>query len=174
MYNRWLWKKDILAYVIRQAQSCDYLENYFNSDLRGKLDKDGQELLDKLISCHRRQKNDIELIMGVKVPERNGGSYYFDNMRKGNDKPMFLLALQYVSYVRGEKRYALLIEHESRENLPFINMWKRFHMDAKRNADLVLEYMIERWNIKPFPILIKLLIREQILIWKINRYNGTN
>lgn len=162
----WIKNKNIKKYTIRQAQSCDYLEDYFNSKLIPQVDNKGKKLLTKLLECHKRQKKDIENIIGV-VNKRKGTSYYFDKMISKHRGILSLLSIQYVSYVRGSKRYYLLMNQ-----LQYKELWEKFFIDANTNADLVLDYLIDKYKIKALPYLFYFSIKEKYIIYKINRYNN--
>lgn len=170
--NKWLKNKNILNYVIRQGQSCDYLKTYFKNDLEPLLDIEGKKLLNKLLSCHARQKDDIIFII-KELPETDRTSYYFDSMIGKNTDPKILLVIQYISYLRGKKRYALLKDFESEENMKFINMWIHFYVDATSNSRYTVEYLINKYGIKIFLTIWKYKIKEFFLIRKINRYNNS-
>ncbi len=168
--KNWLKNRNILSYVIRQGQSCDYLESHFNRFLRVKLDKDGCELLDSLIVCHRQQKQNIISIIGD-ITKRDINSFYFDKMIDNNTNPIILLQIQYVSYLRGQKRYKLLMNYETKENKKFIRMWKKFYIDARNNAYMTLDYILSKWGSKVMIILWFLMLKEYFLMRKINKYN---
>jgi hypothetical protein len=163
----WLKNKDIYAYVVRQARSCDYLEIYFDS-LRPRLDKRGNLLLDKLLLCHRRQKMDIQNVIGT-ILSMKRNSFYFDNMKKGSDDLMTLLIIQYISYVRGKKRYELLKENNIDNS--FRGIWVKFYDDASNNADITLNYLRITYGHSFIFKLWLLKIREYFLIRKINKFN---
>ena len=170
--KNWLKNRNILDYVVRQGQSCDYLESHFNRSLRDKLDGDGCELLDRLIVCHKRQKQDITNIIG-NIPECKVSSFYFGEMVDNNTNTMMLLSIQYVSYLRGKKRYKMLMNHETKKNKKFIRMWQKFYVDASHNAYMTLDYILGKWGVKVMVVIWFLMLKEQFLIRKINKHNAS-
>ncbi len=169
--NKWLKNRDINDYVIRQGESCDYLKKYFSTVIAPKISDDyGKRILDVLLKVHLRQRNDITKLIGV-IPNIERKSFYFDNMIKDKTDLKTLLVVQYISYLRGKKRYNILKKHFNEDNLKFVGLWSRFYVDAEFNAERVLKYMKIKYGLKIYFMIWKYKIKEHILINLINKYN---
>ncbi|MBI4451085.1 hypothetical protein HY642_03860 [Candidatus Woesearchaeota archaeon] len=143
---QWAVKEDIEAYAVRQAQSCKYLGVLF-----GMIEKNfpkTKQLLGALLCVHVRQYQDLAAL--IDVPDGPRASHYFDAMYAAmwvnptDTAPVALeriLAIQGVSYLRGEDRYFLLKGYDSPQNQRFKPVWQRFHKDAGGNAERVFNFM---------------------------------
>ncbi|MCT4574906.1 MAG: hypothetical protein N4A43_01480 [Alphaproteobacteria bacterium] len=174
--QRWLRTLDCNQYAIRQAQSCEYLDAAFTDVIaKNPKQKDLPELLNYLNGIHKRQYADIAEVIDVpKAPNRK--SYYFDSIYAGFDMDLpTMLTIQGVSYLRGQDRYRLLKGHQANENLPFVNIWKKFYQDAGTNAERTFAYVGEKFSKQFEDKLPKVLAREDAVmhnIWRHNKRNG--
>ena len=74
-------------------------------------------------------------------------------MNKEKDDVKTLLIIQYISYLRGKKRYALLRDYADSSNLKFRWMWSNFYKDADNNAKMTMKYLIEEYGFVFFSLI---------------------
>jgi hypothetical protein len=172
--THWLQTLDCRKYAIRQAQSCEYLDVLFSDILSQYPTQKGLSLLlGYLNEVHKRQYSDIANVIAVpKAPNRK--SFYFDAIYAGfNIDLLTILTIQGVSYLRGKDRYSLLKEYKHERNLPFINIWQKFHKDASTNAEKTFSYLNINFPNEFKTQLPKVLAKENEVIHNIWRHNKT-
>ncbi|MHA1690100.1 MAG: hypothetical protein ACTSU7_00550 [Candidatus Heimdallarchaeaceae archaeon] len=182
--TEWAQKTDIVSYAKRQAQSCIYLDTLF-SEIENKTTKHREELsylFEYLRSVHRRQYANLEELIEIpNVDDRR--SFYFDNLYSAldlstsklpepiaEDKLLTILAIQAVSYLRGQDRYRILKDYANKDNDAFKDVWARFYNDATRNAAKVLEFIYDHYEQSKVEAKVKKVIELEDnlikLIWR--------
>lgn len=181
----WVFYKDVDIYAYRQATICDYIENTFFI-LSKYMDVNSKNLVDKLLTYHKRQKKQIENILDEVIIE-DRKSFYYEQMfsRIGFDfqKPDLLSfwIMMAISYLRARSRFELLLTYNSLENSKYLfneyeeynsNMWLQFHKDATDTASLIFDYLFLNYKKEDVREKIDNIINiEALLMKEIKNYN---
>lgn len=156
----WAQKTDIVSYAQRQAQSCTYLESLFD-EIENRTTKHKSELSDLfgyLRLVHRRQYTDLKELTEIPNVE-NRKSFYFDNLystfglstselpeQLAEDDLLMILAIQAISYLRGQDRYRILKDYTGEANASFKDVWAKFYNDANGNAAKVFSFIYNHFE----------------------------
>lgn len=158
--RQWVEKTNISHYAQRQAQSCTYLEELFaRIEARaGDLASPLSRLSGRLVSVHQRQYRDLAQRVAIPSADQRT-SFYFEQLYAAwhlspvdlpdhltSDDLCTILAIQGVSYLRGQDRYAMLRTYEAAANQPFIALWQQFYQDATTNAEIVFAFLPDHYT----------------------------
>ncbi len=158
--EEWAQKTDIVSYAQRQAQSCAYLETLFDEIENRSINHKSElsDLFGYLRLVHKRQYTDLEEL--TKIPNvKDRKSFYFDNLystfclstselpeQLAENDLLTILAIQVVSYLRGNDRYRVLKDYTGKDNESFKDVWAKFYNDATGNAATVFSFICSHFD----------------------------
>jgi hypothetical protein len=179
-------RTNIARYAQRQAQSCAYLEHLF-ADIAARAGDFAPHLAPlfaRLVAVHQRQYHDLAQHVTIPATEQQR-SFYFEHLyaamglsaltlpdHLSRDDLLAILAIQGVSYLRGQDRYDLLRTYQAAANQPFIPVWQQFYQDATTNASRVFTFIGDHFPASQVePLVNAVLATEDLLMRDIWRYN---
>jgi len=140
--KHFLLHRDLTAYAQKQAQSCLFLV-----DLLNKFSTRNFDIWDRLVRVHRRQYNEIGLIV-----DRPKGSFYFEymysNVEQSTDECK-KIAIHCVSYGRGIDRYREICKSMNIDwDIASDRIWATLYCDAVSNYQLCYDALSNYYGYK--------------------------